>query len=60
MELSIIIPARNEAKRIGSTFDLYSQYFPAKSEAFFYDGLTDGSDYTVKCWINVTTKARLK
>jgi tetratricopeptide (TPR) repeat protein len=37
----------------------YSQYFPTKSDAFFY-GVTDGSDYTIKCWINAVTKARLR
>lgn len=37
----------------------YSQYFPSTQDAFFY-GVTDGTDYTVKCWINATTKARLR
>ena len=37
----------------------YSQYFPAKSDAFFYN-LTEGSDYTVGCWINETTKVRVQ
>lgn len=37
----------------------YSQYFPTTQDAFFY-GVTDGSDYTVGCWIQATTKARLR
>ncbi|MEQ8324853.1 MAG: hypothetical protein RIC15_06660 [Vicingaceae bacterium] len=37
----------------------YSQYFPSTQDAFFH-GVTDGSEYTVGCWINVNTKARLK
>lgn len=37
----------------------YSQYFPSTQDAFFY-GVTEGNDYTVKCWINVTTKARFR
>lgn len=36
---------------------VYSQYFPDKEEAFFYN-VTEGSDYTVKGWINRTTKVR--
>ncbi len=45
----------NAGKKIAQ----YSQYFPAKSDAFFYN-LTEGSDYTVGCWINETTKVRVK
>lgn len=37
--------------------NVYSQYFPDKEEAFFYN-VTEGSDYTVKGWINRTTKVR--
>jgi len=37
----------------------YSQYFPTKGDAFFR-GINEGDDYTVKCWINVTTKARTR
>ena len=37
----------------------YSQYFPSTQDAFFH-GVTDGADYKVGCWINVSTKARLK
>ena len=35
----------------------YSQYFPSKEEAFFYN-VTEGSTYTVPGWINHTTKVR--
>ena len=35
----------------------YKDYFPGKEDAFFYN-VTEGSSYTVKCWINETTKAR--
>lgn len=35
----------------------YSQYFPSKEDAFFYN-LIDGNDYTVKCWINEETTVR--
>jgi tetratricopeptide (TPR) repeat protein len=35
----------------------YSKYFPAKADAFFYN-FTDGSSYTVGCWINESTKVR--
>lgn len=37
----------------------YSQYFPTKQDAFFH-GVTDGTDYTIGCWINATTKTRLR
>lgn len=35
----------------------YSQYFPSKEEAFFYN-VTEGTTYTVPGWINLTTKVR--
>lgn len=35
----------------------YSQYFPNKEDAFFYN-VTEGSTYQVKGWINRTTTAR--
>ena len=35
----------------------YSAYFPTKEDAFF-EGITEGSSYTVGCWINEATKAR--
>jgi tetratricopeptide (TPR) repeat protein len=35
----------------------YSRYFPNQEKAFFYD-VTEGSTYTVGCWINETTRAR--
>jgi tetratricopeptide (TPR) repeat protein len=54
-----------EAKRIdascteeaNSLIRIYSQYYPDKNNAFFY-GINPGDSYTVKCWINETTKAR--
>lgn len=47
------------ANDAGQKIAKYSQYFPTKQDAFFYN-VTDGSDYSIQCWINVTTKARLK
>lgn len=35
----------------------YSGYFPNKENAFFC-GVNEGDTYTIKCWINETTKAR--
>jgi len=35
----------------------YKKGFPNKEEAFF-KGINEGDSYTVKCWINETTKAR--
>ena len=35
----------------------YKNGFPKKEEAFF-KGVNEGDSYTVKCWINETTKAR--
>jgi tetratricopeptide (TPR) repeat protein len=48
-------PSLNDAanKLIGT----YSQYFPNKEEAFFYN-ITEGTTYTVPGWINHTTKVR--
>jgi tetratricopeptide (TPR) repeat protein len=54
-----------EAKRIdtscaeeaNSLISIYSPYYPDKNNAFFY-GINPGDSYTVKCWINETTKAR--
>ena len=37
----------------------YSQYFPSTQDAFFH-AVTEGKDYTVGCWINEVTKARLR
>lgn len=45
------------ATEANKLISVYSQYFPDKEEAFFYN-VTDGSDYVVKGWINRTTKVR--
>ena len=37
----------------------YSQHFPEKSDAFFH-AVNQGDSYTVNCWINETTTARVK
>jgi tetratricopeptide (TPR) repeat protein len=37
----------------------YSAHFPNKEELFF-QGLSEGSSYTVGCWINETTTVRAK
>ncbi len=37
----------------------YAQYYPNKEDAFF-EGFTDGQSYTVKCWINESTKIRTR
>ncbi len=35
----------------------YSAYFPSKEDCFFHN-ITEGSSYTVGCWINESTKVR--
>lgn len=45
------------ADKANKLIDTYSQYFPDKEEAFFYN-VTEGSNYTVGGWINHTTKVR--
>ena len=35
----------------------YSRYFPTKENCFFND-LESGGKYTVKCWINASTRVR--
>ena len=37
----------------------YSKYLPSNEDAFF-SGATEGSAYQVGCWINESTKVRLK
>lgn len=37
----------------------YSAHFPSKEDIFFH-GMTEGSAYTVGCWINETTTIRAK
>jgi tetratricopeptide (TPR) repeat protein len=38
---------------------VYSEYFPTTDDAFF-NGAKDGDNFTVGCWINETTKVRIK
>ena len=45
------------AEQANKLIGQYSAYFPTKEDAFF-EGITEGSSYTVGCWINETTKAR--
>ncbi len=55
----------NKAKSVDPSFEeqankfiiLYTKYFPKKEDAFFLS-LNEGDSYTVKCWINETTKVR--
>jgi tetratricopeptide (TPR) repeat protein len=49
----------SETDRANKKIATYSQYFPEKKDAFFYN-VTEGTEYTVGCWINETTKARVK
>ena len=37
----------------------YSKYLPSNEDAFF-NGYKEGDSYTVGCWINETTKVRIK
>jgi hypothetical protein len=37
----------------------YSQYFPNAEDAFFY-GVQEGQEYSVGCWINEKTRARVR
>ena len=43
--------------RAAKSINTYSKYFPTKEDCFF-NGITDGSNHTVGCWINQTTTAR--
>lgn len=51
---SVDVTVTEEANNLISK---YSKYFPNNEDAFF-EGYTDGKSYTVKCWINETTKVR--
>ncbi|MFA8298667.1 MAG: tetratricopeptide repeat protein [Hyphomicrobiales bacterium] len=37
----------------------YSQYFPSSDKVFFYN-YTEGQEYKIDCWMNVTTKVRAR
>ncbi|MEA3447425.1 MAG: tetratricopeptide repeat protein [Bacteroidota bacterium] len=45
------------ADEVNPMISKYSQYFPTKKDAFFYE-VMEGESYTVNCWINETTTAR--
>ncbi len=38
----------------------YSQYLPTKEDGFMNGNVKDGDSYKIGCWINRTTRARLK
>ena len=38
---------------------IYSKYLPTNEDAFF-NGYKEGDTYTVGCWINESTKVRIK
>jgi tetratricopeptide (TPR) repeat protein len=39
--------------------NMYSKYFPDQETVFFH-GYQNGDTYTIKCWINKSTKVRIK
>jgi len=45
------------AEECDRNIGIYSKYYPSKEEIFF-QGLKEGDNYTVKCWINETTTVR--
>ena len=45
------------AEEATENINKYAAYFPGKEDCFFHN-ITDGSSYTVGCWINETTTAR--
>ena len=45
------------AEEANSKIASYSKHFPGKEDCFFYN-ITEGSTYTVECWINESTKVR--
>lgn len=47
----------SQAESAGNKIASYSKYFPDKEKCFFYN-ITEGSTYTVECWINETTTVR--
>jgi hypothetical protein len=47
------------AGEANSKINRYSQYYPAKEEAFMRK-LNEGSSMTVPCWIGETVRLRLK
>lgn len=47
----------SQAENAGNKMASYSKYFPGKESCFFYN-ITEGSSYTVGCWINENTNVR--
>lgn len=47
----------SQAENAGNKISSYSKYFPGKESCFFYN-ITEGSSYTVGCWINESTTVR--
>lgn len=47
----------SQAENAGNKIASYSKYFPGKESCFFYN-ITEGSSYTVGCWINENTTVR--
>ena len=43
--------------RASKSINTYSKYFPTKENCFF-NGVSADSNYTIGCWINITTVAR--
>jgi tetratricopeptide (TPR) repeat protein len=56
-----LVQARNAdpslAEEVNPMISKYTSYFPKKEDAFFY-GITEGSSYTINCWIGETTTVR--
>lgn len=48
---------RSVTEKANELINRYSKYFPYSEDAFF-EGLSDGQSYTVKCWINESTIVR--
>lgn len=46
-----------QSENAGNKIASYSRHFPGKESCFFYN-ITEGSSYTVGCWINETTTVR--
>jgi tetratricopeptide (TPR) repeat protein len=47
----------NTKSLASKNINTYSKYFPNK-ETCFFNGVNNGSNYEVKCWINKSTKVR--
>jgi tetratricopeptide (TPR) repeat protein len=49
----------NEAKNAAELIATYSKHFPDKEKCFFYN-ITEGSSFSVECWINESTTVRFR